>query len=62
MVSQTFKLMKLRGIVTMAKLLYSSVVSTKNDKYLIADIQHFYFNNKLDDPEFMELHISIILQ
>ena len=48
--------------VTTVKFVLNSVISTPNTKYLTADIQHFYLNNDLPDPEYMRLPISIIPQ
>ena len=48
--------------VTTAKCLFNSVVSTPNAKYMMADINIFYLNNLLPDPEYMKIHISTIPQ
>ena len=47
--------------VTTVKCFFNSVISTKNTKCMTADIQNFYLNNKLDKPEYMKMHVSLIL-
>ena len=48
--------------VATVKCIFNSVISTPGEKCLTADIQHFYLNNILPDPEFMRLLIAIIPQ
>ena len=48
--------------VTTAKCLFNSVISTPGAKCLVADVNHFYLNNDLPDPEYMNLHLHIIPQ
>ena len=48
--------------VTTAKCLFNSVISTPGDKCLVADINNFYLNNDLPDPEYMKLQLHIIPQ
>ena len=38
------------------------MILTKNPKYAAADIGNFYTNSKLDTPEYMKIHISLIPQ
>ena len=44
------------------KIHLNSTISTKDAKYAAADIGNFYTNSKLDTPEYMKIHISLILQ
>ena len=46
--------------ITTAKCLFNSVVSTPEEKIVLADINCFYLNNALPDPEYMKFHISTI--
>ena len=46
--------------VTTEKRLINSAISTKNAKCMTVDIYNFYLNNKLDKPEYMKMHISLI--
>ena len=48
--------------VTTAKCAFKTVVSTPGDRYLLADIKHFYLNIILPDPEFMRIPLKIIPQ
>ena len=48
--------------VTTEKCFFSSVVSTQGERYLLADIKHFYLNNILPDPEFVRIPLKIIPQ
>ena len=40
----------------------NSTISTKDAKYATADIRNFYTNSKIDSPEYMRIHLSLILQ
>ena len=44
------------------KIHLNSTISTKDAKYAAADIGNFYTNSKLDTPEYMNIHISLIPQ
>ena len=44
------------------KIHLNSTISTKNAKYVAADIGKFYTNSKLDSPEYMRIHLSLIPQ
>ena len=44
------------------KIHLNSTISTKNAKYTAADIGNFYTNSKLDSPEYMRIHLSLIPQ
>ena len=44
------------------KIHLNSTISTKNAKYAAADIGNFYTNSKLDTPEYMRIHLSLIPQ
>ena len=48
-------------ILTTEKCLLNSILATSNTKDLVASIKHFYLNIDLSYPEYMELHLSIIL-
>ena len=43
-----------------AKLIFNSVLSTKNTKLMCADIANFYLNNPMDRYEYMKLPLVII--
>ena len=43
-----------------AKLVFNSVLSTKNEKFMCADIANFYLNNPMDRYEYMQLPVEII--
>ena len=43
-----------------AKLIFNSVLSTKNAKLMCADITNFYLNNPMDIYEYMKLPLDII--
>ena len=43
-----------------AKLIFNSVLSTKNAKLLFADIANFYLNNPMNRYEYMKLPLDII--
>ena len=43
-----------------AKLILNSTISTKNAKFLTADIKDFFLSSKMDKPEFMKMHKSEI--
>ena len=44
------------------KIHLNSTISTKEAKYAAADIGNFYTNSKLDSPEYMRIHLSLIPQ
>ena len=48
--------------ITTATCLFNSVVSTPAEKIVLANINLFYLNNALPDPEYMKFHISTIPQ
>ena len=48
--------------ITTAKCIFNSVVSTPEAKCVLADINVFYLNNDLPDPEYMKFHIATIPQ
>ena len=50
------------ALVTTAKCVFNSVVSTPGGRCLLADIKHFYLNNILPDSEFMRILLKIIPQ
>ena len=43
-----------------AKLISNSVLSTKNTKFMCADIAKFYINNPMNIYEYMKLPLDII--
>ena len=43
----------------MANLIFNSVLSTKNEKFMGADISNFYINNPMDRYEYMKLPLDI---
>ena len=43
-----------------AKLVFNSVLSTKNYKFMCSDISNFYLNNPMDRYEYMKLPLEII--
>ena len=43
-----------------AKLIFNSVLSTKNAKFMCADIANFYINNRMNRYEYMKLPLDII--
>ena len=43
-----------------AKLIFNSVLSTKNVKFMCADISNFYLNNPMNRYEYMKLTLDII--
>ena len=47
--------------VTTAKCLFNRVVSTPKATCVTADIKNFYLNNDLPDPEYMKMHMTMIL-
>ena len=42
------------------KLIFNSVLSTKNAKFMCADIANFYLNNPMNRYEYMKLPLDII--
>lgn len=40
------------------KIHLNSVISTKGAKYACVDVRNFYTNSRLDEPEFMRIHID----
>ena len=48
--------------VTTEKCVFNSVVSTPGARCLLADINNFYLNNILPDPEFMRIPLKITPQ
>ena len=42
------------------KIHLNSTISTEGTKYAAIDIGNFYTNSKLDSPEFMRIHLSLI--
>ena len=43
-----------------SKLIFNSVLSTKNAKFMCADIANLYLNNPMDRYEYMKLPLDII--
>ena len=43
-----------------AKLIFNSVLSTKNDKFMCADIANFYLDNPMNRYEYIKLPLDII--
>ena len=43
-----------------AKLVFNSVLSTKNEKFMFSDIANFYLNDPMDIYEYMKLPLEII--
>ena len=43
-----------------AKILFNSVISTKNAKFMTIDISNFYLNSPLPQPEFIKIEINDI--
>ena len=48
--------------LTAAKCVLNSVVSTPGARFLLVNIEHFYLNNILPDPEFIRIPLKIIPQ
>jgi hypothetical protein len=46
--------------ITTAKIIFNSVVSTPNAKFIGLDIKYFYLNTKMERYEYMRLPIDII--
>ena len=42
------------------KILWNSVLSTKNSRFIVANIGNMYLNTKLTSPEYMKIHIKMI--
>ena len=43
-----------------ANLIFNSVSSAKNEKFMCVDIDNFYLNNPMDSYEYMKLPLDII--
>ena len=43
-------------------IIYHNTISTKDAKYATVDIGNFYTNLKIDSPEYMRIHLSLIPQ
>ena len=43
-----------------AKLVFNSVLSTKNTKFMYADIANFYLNNPMDRCDYIKLPLDTI--
>lgn len=48
--------------LTTSKILWNSVLSTPNAKYMCADVKNFYLNTPMDRPEYMRIPITLIPQ
>ena len=48
--------------VTTAKYIFDSVISTKKEKCVTADVKNFYLNNTLLEPEYTKMQLRIIPQ
>jgi len=48
--------------LTTTKLMWNSVISTKDAKFAVADVKNFYLNTPLDRFEYMKMKISIFPQ
>ena len=46
--------------IIISKLVFNSVLSTKNAKFMCADIANFYLNNPMNRYEYMKLPLDII--
>jgi hypothetical protein len=46
--------------ITMAKLVWNSVISTDNAQFMGMDIKNFYLNMPMDRPEYMRIHLRHI--
>ena len=46
--------------LTTSELIFNSVLSTKNEKFMCADISNFYLNNPMNKYEHMKLPLEII--
>ena len=46
--------------IATAKLIFNSVLSTKNTNFMCADIANFYLNNPMDIYEYIKLILDII--
>ena len=51
---------KYTSYLTTAKLIFNSVLSTKNKKFMCANIYNFYLNNPMERYEYMKLPLGII--
>jgi hypothetical protein len=50
------------AVLTMAKILINSVISTLGAKFLVIDIKNFYFNTPLGRFEYMVINLSSLRQ
>ena len=46
--------------ITTAKILFNSILSTENARFLGLDIKNFYLNNDMEIYEYMKISIDII--
>ena len=46
--------------IIMTKLIFNSVLSTKNEKFMCSDISNFYLKNTMDRYEYMKIPLGII--
>ena len=42
------------------KILWNSVLSTKDTRFVVANIGNMYLNKKLPSPEYMKIHVKFI--
>jgi hypothetical protein len=59
-ISYPFEVSTPTADLTTAKLLFNSVVSTPNAKFLVTDIKDFYLNTTMERYEYMRLPITVI--
>ena len=45
-----------------AKIIFNSVLSTKNAKFMCAEIANFYIKNPMNRYEYMKIQLGIILE
>jgi hypothetical protein len=48
--------------LTTSKCLWDSTLSTPGARYMCMDVKNFYVNTPMARPEYMRIHISLILQ
>ena len=46
--------------MTTIKLLLNSVVSSAGAKFMTADVNNFYLNTPMDEPEYMNIPVRLI--